>query len=403
MHERLGSGQHNWGYFMISRVFLSIKLLVAGFSILALGACDPQLGGTGGPRVNANKAVTVALLVPTGSSDAGVSALAGSLVKAAQLAVKEKSTTPITLKIYSTAGNPEQAATAARQAVKDGAKVILGPLFSSSANAVSLAVANTNVTVLSFSNNTDIAGGRLFVLGNSFRNTADRLVGYAAARGLTRIAAVAPRNSAGNSATTEISRAAAKYSAQYTGASNYDFTLDSVVKAAPAISRDVKSAGANVVILTADSAGALPLLAQMLPENGLNPATVKFMGLARWDIPPENLAQRGLQGGWFAVPDFSASDAFKTRYVASYGSDPHPLAGLAYDGIATVAKLLGTGSSPELSGPAIVAAGSVSGASGSFRYLSDGTVQRGLAVAEVANGTYRIIDPAPRTFGDAAF
>lgn len=388
---------------MISRVFFSGKLLLAGFALLALGACNPDLGGSGGPQVKTNKAVTVALLVPTGSADAGISALADSLVKSAQMAVAEKSGTPIDLKVYSTAGQPDIAATAARQAVKDGAKVILGPLFSSSANAVSLAVANTNVAVLSFSNNTDIAGGRLFVLGNSFRNTADRLVGYASARGLTRVAAVAPRNSAGNSAATEVSRAATKYSAQYTGVSSYDFDLNSVVQAAPTISREVKSAGANVLVLTADSAGALPLLGQMLPENGLNPTEVKFMGLARWDIPPENLAQSGLQGGWFTVPDFAAANSFNSRYVARYGSDPHPLAGLAHDGVTTVSRLLASGSTAQLSGAAIIAAGSQYGASGAFRFLPDGTVQRGLAVAEVANGTYRIIDPAPRTFGDAAF
>jgi hypothetical protein len=383
-------------------MFMLGRLLIACLFVVSVAGCDIE-AGLGGPNVNTNRAVTIGLLVPQQSTDAGVAALANSLTRAAQLAVEENPDTRIDLRVYATAGSPETAAAAARQAVGDGAKIIIGPLFAESATAARSAVSASAVNILSFSNNADIAGGGLFILGNSFRNTADRLVGYAAARGLTRIAAVAPRNAAGNSAASEISSAASKFGAQFTGTSTYDFNLNSVVQSAPVIAIEVKSAGASAIVLTADSAGALPLLAQLLPENGLDPQETKYMGLARWDIPPENLVQRGLQGGWFAVPDFAAADSFKRRYVTAFGSDPHPLAGLAYDGVATVAQLLRTGRSDALSGVALVTAPGFTGASGEFRYLPDGTVQRGLAVAEVSNGTYRIIDPAPRTFGGAGF
>ena len=388
---------------MISGVYKFAKLSLACVCGLLLSGCEMDTTGLGGPGINPNKPVEVALLVPSGSSDAGVNALANSLIRSAQMAVEENAQTPIDLKIYSTAGNPEQAANAAKQAVKDGAKIIIGPLYSESSNAVSVAVANSGVNVLSFSNNASVAGGRLFVMGNTYRNIADRLVGYASARGLVRIASVAPRNAAGNDAATEVSRAAARYGAQFTGSSSYDFNLNSIVQSAPIISQEVQAAGANAIVLTADSAGALPLLAQMLPENGLNPSEVKYMGLARWDIPPETLVQNGLQGGWFAVPDFNAAESFRARYVSKYGSDPHPLAGLAFDGIKTVSQMVQTGAANALTGQALVAAPGFYGASGFFRFMPDGTVQRALAVAEVDNGTYRIIDPAPRTFAGAGF
>jgi hypothetical protein len=65
--------------------------------------------------------------------------------------------------------------------------------------------------------------------------------------------------------------------------------------------------------------------------------------------------------------------------------------------------MMATGKSDALSGVALVTAPGFTGASGDLRLMPDGTVQRGLAVAEVTNGTYRIIDPAPRTFGGAGF
>ena len=172
------------------------------------------------------------------------------------------------------------------------------------------------------------------------------------------------------------------------------------------VPKDVSLTRSAMIIAGADTLIALLAGLMIFPlvfANGLDPAEIKYIGLARWDIPPENLVQSGLQGGWFAVPDFAAADGFKSRYVAAFGADPHPLAGLAYDGIRTVARMVQSGDANPLSAVALVTAPAFTGASGEFQFMPDGTVQRSLAVAEVTNGTYRVIDPAPRTFGGAGF
>ncbi len=63
----------------------------------------------------------------------------------------------------------------AAKAVNDGAKIILGPFFALEANAAGAAVASSGVDVLSFSNNPDVAGGNVFILGQTFDTTARRL------------------------------------------------------------------------------------------------------------------------------------------------------------------------------------------------------------------------------------
>ena len=93
--------------------------------------------------------------------------LADSLEKAARMAVGDLQSVAIDLRVYDTAGSPTIAAQVAQIAVDEGAQIILGPLYQESANAVGLAVANEGVNVLSFSNNTSIAGGNLFVLGQT--------------------------------------------------------------------------------------------------------------------------------------------------------------------------------------------------------------------------------------------
>ncbi len=47
-------------------------------------------------------------------------------------------------------------------------------------------------------------------------------------------------------------------------------------------------------------------------------------------------SKRGVQGGWFAMPDPGLQAQFRDRYAGAYGSQPVPVAGLAYDGIAAI-------------------------------------------------------------------
>ena len=388
------------GYITMGKLTkLSKALRLAGLALMPfiLVACIDTSNVR--KTVNPNAVVQVALLVPSGSGNSQQEALANSLINAAELAVSDVQGAQIELMVYATAGNTAQAANAAKLATSDGAKIIIGPLFAQAANAAGVAVAGRNINVLSLSNNTQIAGGNVFVLGNTFDNTANRLVSYAASKGMHNVAAVAAQNAAGEIALEAVRKAAVKYGANYTGSTSYDFSPDGVVGAVRAIKSQVTSTGTQALVFSSDSAGALPILAQLLPENGMGPDKVQYMGLTRWDIPASTLATSGLQGGWFTLPDTSSIAAFRSRYVSNYGKNPHPLAGFAYDGIAAVGALLATGDSDALTRTKLTRTDGFAGVNGVFRLLPDGTNQRGLAIAEVRDGQAVVISPAPRGFG----
>ncbi|MEO0831083.1 MAG: ABC transporter substrate-binding protein, partial [Pseudomonadota bacterium] len=162
-----------------------------------------------------------------------------------------------------------------------------------------------------------------------------------------------------------------------------------------------KSSGANTIFFTSSNDGAMPLLAQLLPERGLSPSQTKFVGLTRLDVPPQALSQPGLQGSWFATPDPNLSRNFAARYSAAYGSRPIEIAPLAYDGIAAIGALVAQRRSDAVTRGALTRGSGFVGASGIFRLRNDGTNQRGLAVAEIRNKKVVYIDPAPRAFGGA--
>lgn len=381
-----------------------VRSAVASLGLLAVAACGPvNLGGLdaggGGPRINTQQPVPVALLVPKSDADAG--AVAQSLENAARLAIAGLDGARIDLRVYDTAGDPGRAGTLAQQAADAGAKIILGPLFAESAVAAGNAVADEGINVLAFSNNPAIAGGNVFVLGPTFRNAANRLMGFARQQGKSSVAVVYPNNVEGQFGKAAIEAAAGANGIRVAGSESFEFSQQGVIAAMPRIAN--AAAGADTVFLTSGSAGALPLLVQLLPENGISPEAKQYIGLARWDVPPQTLELPGVQGGWFTLPDQTMTSSFNARYQGAYGKAPHQLGGLAFDGVAAIGALVSQGNSDALTADALTQGAGFQGVGGVFRLRADGTNERALAVATVRDKKVVILDPAPRRFGGAGF
>ncbi|MCB1363991.1 MAG: penicillin-binding protein activator [Rhodobacteraceae bacterium] len=379
-----------------------VALFLLGLATAALlAACEPVSIGGGGPVINTSRPVPVALLVPRGSAQPGDAVLAQSLENAARLAIADLQNVQIDLRVYDTAGDAGTAAAAARQAVDDGAKIILGPVYAQAANAAGLAVLGDKINVLSFSNNTRIAGGNVFVLGPTFDNTARRLTGFAARQGKGRILVVHGTDESGQLGRDAIQKAIGATGATLAGTVPFDQSQQSVIDTVPKVRDAVAANGAQSIFMTATTAGALPLFTQLLPEAGVSPAETQFIGLTRWDIPSQTLSLPGVQGGWFALPDPVKSQQFEARYQAAYGGAPHPIGGLAYDGIAAIGALVGAGNADALTGAALTQGAGFQGVGGIFRLRPDGTNERGLAVATIQNRQVVVIDPAPTSFAGA--
>ena len=382
----------------------SLGHLAAAAAALVLAACT-EIGTPSalGPAIDTSAPVPIALLVPGGSGQPSDELLARSLENAARLAIADLGGVQIDLRVYNTAGSPSQAQAVAAQAVAEGAKIILGPVYAQEANAAGLAVAAAGVNVLAFSNNPDIAGGNVYVLGPTFDNTARRLGAYAVRQGKGQVMIIQDQNIAGDLGRAAIERGVAAAGGAVVAVGSYGFSQNGVVGAVPGLVAQAKSSGATSVFLTADTAGALPLITQMLAESGLDPAATRYVGLTRWDIPTGTLDLPGLQGGWFALPDPGLYQTYRAHYQAAYGEEPHPISGLAYDGIAAIGALVRQGNTQALSGSGLTQGAGFVGVTGIFRLRADGTNERGLAVAQVQNRQLVIIDPAPRSFSGAGF
>lgn len=373
--------------------------IAGAFALVALSACDVVPMPSGGDLLNRGGSVKVALLVPKSSANGG--ALAQALENAAWLAVADLDSVEIDLTVYDTAGTPQGAASAAQRAIADGAKMIVGPLFAESASAAGAVAAGRGVSVLSFSNNPAIAGGNVFILGNTFQNSANRLVSFAARRGKGSIYLVHADDPAERIGAAAVERAIQDNGGRLAGTSSFPLSQQGVINKVPEIARNYRSSGASSLFVTSGTSGALPFLAELLPENGIDASVAQFIGLQRLDIPTSALTLKGLQGAWFATPSPGLTQQFNNRYQSTYGVLPNPIAGLAYDGIAAVGALAAAGA--PLSADGVTQGQGFAGVGGPFRFFRNGTNERGLAVAQIQNNQVTVIDPAPRGFGGAGF
>jgi len=386
----------------VTTVYKAPARFFAFLSLLWLAACDVPLATDAnvGQQVDVTQPIDVALLVPGASSRDTDNQLAQNFENAARLAIADLQGAEINLRVYNTAGgNPQQAAIAATQAVDDGAKIILGPLFGEAANAAGVAIAGRNVNVMAFSNNRAFAGGNVFILGATFENTANRLVQYGTRRGINRYMVLHGEDLAGTVGRDAISSAVRNNGAEVVGVESYPLSQQGIFSSTRRIVGNVRSSGAQTVFSTAGANADLPIIATALPDAGMDTTTAPFMGLTRWDTLPQLVALPGLQGGYFALPDQGPASLFANRYQSTYGTAPHPLAGLAYDGIAAIGALAAAGNTDAVTKEALTQPQGFRGTAGVFRLLPDGTNQRALAIATFQNNQVVILEQAQRSFG----
>jgi len=375
--------------------------------------------------------VRVALLVPlTGP----YGKLGDALLNAAQLALFDFSNDRFELLIHDTGGTREGALEAARLAIGDGVSLILGPLLAPSVRAVAPVARAANVKVIGFSSDRTIAGDNVYTMGFFPESEIKRLTTFARQKGVIRFAALAPGNAYGQNVVAALRQQAEALGAVVTRVQFYDPALDEfsgVVRdladydyrrAALVAQRQELAARDDEIsaralrrlkklqtigdlpfdaLLLADGGKRLLAIAALLPFYDIDPKKVRMLGTGQWDMPGLG-AEPALLGGWYAGPPPDARTDFITRYKDVYGEPPHRLSTLAYDATALAAVLSkksdGQVEGPDFSNASLTTASGFWGRDGIFRFLPDGTVERGLAVLQVEPRGQKVIDPAPESF-----
>ena len=131
----------------------------------------------------------VALIVPLTGIDGPIGT---SISRAAALALTDTGNQQITLTVFDSA--KAGAASAATLALANGNALILGPLTADDVRAVGPLARRAGVPVVAFSNDRDVAGDGVFIMGTAPSDSIDRTVRYARSKGAAKFGGVVPTN-----------------------------------------------------------------------------------------------------------------------------------------------------------------------------------------------------------------
>jgi branched-chain amino acid transport system substrate-binding protein len=336
--------------------------------------------------------IRVALLLPFSNPTPETRALAEAMQRSAELALFDSGNSNIILMPRDDGGSPELAVQAARQAINDGAEIILGPLFAQLAIAVGPIARAQGVPVISFSSDRDVGGDGVFLLSFQPESEVDRIVSYAARSGHSAFAALVPQNPYGD-------KVAEAFFENVTGEGGAVTAIERFAQQPNSAGPPAERVAASFpdAILLADSGVMLQSLAPALALRGASSPAVRFLGTGLWDNPAV-AREPMLQAGWFAAPSPNAWQDFTARYRRTYGEAPPRLATLSYDAVSLVSILSNGVPYRRFTDAALTDPNGFVGVDGIFRFRLDGGADRGLAVLQVGNGGFNIVDPAPANF-----
>lgn len=354
--------------------------------------------------------VKVGLLLPLSGKNA---ALGESMQRAAEMALFDLGTVNFELVPRDTKGTAEGAAAAARDAIQDGAKLIIGPIFAPEVREAQRVTQAAGVNMVAFSTDWTLANQNTFLIGFLPFDQVARIVRYSAAAGYDRVGVLSPSDTYGNaviSAYDSVAQNAGVSTIRKERLPQMGTQFPMAIRAFSdadqrSATGDAHGAPFDAVLLPLGGASARDV-SRMLAQNGLTPETVKRLGTGLMD--DAGLAQEpSLRGAWFAAPSPRARAKFEQRYGQTYGIKPMRLASLAYDATALAAVLargpVAGQETADFSAAAITNPNGFAGVDGIFRFRADGLSERGLAVLEFRNGTIAIVDDAPDTFQQSAF
>lgn len=332
----------------------------------------------------------VALLVPTSGGNAAVGQ---SIANAANMALLDTGAKNLRITTYDTAGNPAEAA---RRAIADGNRLILGPLLADDVPDVAGVARPAKVPLISFSNDEEAAAKDVFVMGNLPGQSITRTINYARSQGISAFAALIPRGEYGDRASNALLQSVRSGGGSVVAMEPYDRSTASISAAAGRL----KAKGGYGALLIADG-GSLSAKAATAFRAGGGTANVRLLGTELWGGERELATTPTLKGAWFSTVSDQRFAQFSKSYRSRFGAAPFRIATLGYDAVLLTLRVARDWKvGRDFPTGQMLDAGGFLGLDGPFRFTRGGIVERALEVRQVQAGAVTVVSPAPAKFGD---
>lgn len=340
-----------------------------------------------GPAGTSKDGGQIAILLPLSGRMAEIGR---PMLRAAQLALSIPGS-PVLL-VKDTGGTPEGAARAVREAIDEGARLVLGPVTSTETAQVAPIARRAGVPVLAFTNDHAQAQPGVWTLGITPGQQVRRLLGAVRETDHGPVAALLPDDDFGRAMGDELTRAADAEGQQAPFVRMIGPNKGDILAA---VNELAGSGGPDQpmpyrAILLGTTGSDLRVFARAFADAKIDRAKVQILGPALWVDPASGSS--ALTGAWFAMPDPDARRELIRDYTAQYRESPPPRADLASDAASIARVLAGHGG---MNAAGLLQPAGFTGVDGWLALLPDGQVRRGLAVFRVDRSRATKIMGAP--------
>ncbi len=331
----------------------------------------------------------IALLVPLTGDNSNVG---NSIANAATMALLDTNASNLRITTYDTSSN---ARAAARQAIADGNKLILGPLLSRNVSQVLAEARPADVPLISYSNDASVAGPDVFVMGHIPNQSVQRTVQYAHDRGSRQFAAIIPDGEYGAASEAVLRRAVSRSGGRVVAVEKFRRGNTSIVSAA----QRLKAKGGFDTVLIADGARLAALAAGELRPRGTG--TAQLLGTELLSGEAGVTRTTALRGTWFSAVSDSRFKRYADSYNKRFGTQPHRISTLGYDSVLLTLRVAQDWKfGRKFPQSRMYDKGGFLGADGAFRFMRSGVAERAMEVREIRNGSIAIVSDPPKSFAD---
>lgn len=343
---------------------------------------EPETQAYVPPFMQGREVVRAGVALPFGHPNANVRKQAEGMLAAIELALFDHAGEDFVIIPEDTRGSTDRATEIAEDFRNKEVDMVFGPLFGANVPILREGLSGTGSPIISFSNDSNVAGGGAWLASIAPEEEVRAVVRYAAGRGYTSFAYFGPNSELGQKVQRTLEFEAMQTGGRLITSGFYLSTSDNPDSEARAFAQTVMGAaqrGERVAVLVPERGNRLRRIAPLLAYEGVDTRIVKMIGIGAWD-DPSIWREPSLRGAWFpSAPKLEMED-FESRYERQYGQAPTSLGPVAYDAAALAMALSQDG---ELTVDELLNRDGFAGVNGLFRFKFDGTAERGLAIFEI--------------------
>ncbi len=320
----------------------------------------------------------------------------------------------IELVLFDSKENPKDSEKAFREIIDKKIKIVIGPIFSNSVEAIEKLARQHKITVISLSNNQNLINkidkeGGVFISGILPEIQIEKIVNYAISQGKLNFAIIAPSNQYGKTITELLKKFVRSKQGNFITSEFYDNNskdLDRVVERVIdsfILPDNLAKAKKDKDLVINDYDRIYPQVI-MIPESGKIASKIilsikkqnkeerdfQILGTSQWD--DKSIFDSNLINAWFPAPENEKFSDLENFYYSKYEKFPPRLASIVYDMIGLIAEITNRkqGQTPNLSDFINFKNGDKNGyqgVDGLFRFLPNGLTQRNLAVLKITTSS----------------